>query len=688
MLDVNKQWEIEKDYLSEAVCFIQEYIDGKRGLRYGEDYQINEELYRLGVEKVNDLKKIVGSPYFYKITTNEDYYISKGKGLIEKKIISFTAPFARLRYLNVGDTEDINGYKHTINGKLELSITEANLNSISVIDSDGSKLSFDGKTEKHQILEQEEKIKINEESLMVGSSVTSESKIGPNINSENLQETDKVVEVADSEKNIKEIKQDTKPFLGMKNIINTLREEQDAIMRLSVDDITLIKGPAGSGKTNVSFHRILYICNELGFKQEKIAVFCFNVGLKNYLMSLAEDLSLDKISIYSIDKFIKESLKKRDSNFVDNYYENISNILTVDQIISKWKQVISEMAESVENKYRIYFSEFFGDGQLYTTTDFKSFLRELKSQLGIINNSDEDKTTFEYFQNFFKTHTGFKITLEKEEPKIDIGVISKVIYGAKAKSFDKYQQEAILYSIFLIGSYDTLRFEHIIVDEFQDMSPLRLEILNLLSNGSMTLAGDFAQKLYKDGIKSINDVSFSISKEVILSSSHRSTLEIMLFAKKVFGKDIDAQAETVFKRGETVKYYQNSNEPQLIKRIFDLIKLGQKEYTYAVVLPSRDKAKEINKKLIEYGLDSYFALSENWDFSKQIHVTTYHQVKGMEFDVVIALYPEIIESWKDFQVEEILYTAFTRAKNNLFIFSLFEPKFIGQIGDNLIEEIF
>ena len=60
------------------------------------------------------------------------------------------------------------------------------------------------------------------------------------------------------------------------SIADKMREEQDTIMRAPYQGITLVKGPAGSGKTNIAFHRIVYLINECSskFNQRNIAVFC------------------------------------------------------------------------------------------------------------------------------------------------------------------------------------------------------------------------------------------------------------------------------------------------------------------------------------------------------------------------------------------------------------------------------
>ena len=67
------------------------------------------------------------------------------------------------------------------------------------------------------------------------------------------------------------------------SIADKMREEQDTIMRAPYQGITLVKGPAGSGKTNIAFIRIVYLINECSSKFNQDLRIRYNVALKKYL---------------------------------------------------------------------------------------------------------------------------------------------------------------------------------------------------------------------------------------------------------------------------------------------------------------------------------------------------------------------------------------------------------------------
>jgi hypothetical protein len=101
----------------------------------------------------------------------------------------------------------------------------------------------------------------------------------------------------------------------LESIADRLRQEQDAVMRTSPVGITLIAGAAGSGKTNVAFHRIDYLLQEHSerFSQRNIAVFAPKTSLAKYLRELAKSFQFWSLPVYSYDDWVMGIL----SNFTD-----------------------------------------------------------------------------------------------------------------------------------------------------------------------------------------------------------------------------------------------------------------------------------------------------------------------------------------------------------------------------------
>ena len=93
----------------------------------------------------------------------------------------------------------------------------------------------------------------------------------------------------------------------------------------------------------------------------------------------------------------------------------------------------------------------------------------------------------------------------------------------------------------LTRNKEVLRYEHVFIDEAQDLSPLELAVVLHTAHGeSVTLAGDTAQRLLMDN--GFNDWEQVLERLELahvaiepLRVSYRSTAEIMEFANGVLG---------------------------------------------------------------------------------------------------------------------------------------------------------
>ena len=66
--------------------------------------------------------------------------------------------------------------------------------------------------------------------------------------------------------------------------------------------------------------------------------------------------------------------------------------------------------------------------------------------------------------------------------------------------------------------------------------------------------------------------------------------------------------------------------------------------------------------------EAYIAERDSWDFSKNLHIANYLQVKGLEFDfVVVTGLGDFLKKYYGPNKENILYTILTRAKKRVII---------------------
>ncbi len=80
----------------------------------------------------------------------------------------------------------------------------------------------------------------------------------------------------------------------LKNIVATIQEEQDKIIRFPLNKNIIVQGVAGSGKTTVALHRLSYLIynNSKTIKPKNYYIISPSAVFKSYITGLLEDLEV------------------------------------------------------------------------------------------------------------------------------------------------------------------------------------------------------------------------------------------------------------------------------------------------------------------------------------------------------------------------------------------------------------
>lgn len=223
------------------------------------------------------------------------------------------------------------------------------------------------------------------------------------------------------------------------------------------------------------------------------------------------------------------------------------------------------------------------------------------------------------------------------------------------------------------------KYEHIVIDEAQDYSPLQLYILkNMARNNSLTIVGDVGQGIYyykgiTDWDKVINDVFEGDVKYSPLTQSYRSTVEIIEFANKVLKKQENSlkPAMPVLRRGKAPQVIEYADKAEFAKQADDIVKeveaMGKK--SVALVGRTLEECKVIKEAMKKYS-------SYSWDLVKDTDKTLkldkliipVYLTKGLEFDCSV-IYNCSEENYGDKELDKkLLYVALTRALHLEYVF--------------------
>ena len=233
-------------------------------------------------------------------------------------------------------------------------------------------------------------------------------------------------------------------------------------------------------------------------------------------------------------------------------------------------------------------------------------------------------------------------------------------------------------------SKEALLYEHILVDEAQDYSPVELAVLlDLLSPGrSITLAGDTAQRLQMDNGFSdwrtvLADLGLSHIEVEPLKLGYRSTQEITDVAHAVLGRLAPDERGIAVRTGAPVELFQFAHSGDAAGFLAEQLRtLMQVEPGASVAVVARFPEQA----------DAYFDVLEkgevprlrriadqDFPFRPGVDVTDVRQVKGLEFDYVVVVevntdtFPEADEA------RHLLHIAMTRAAHQLWLTATGEP---------------
>jgi len=438
---------------------------------------------------------------------------------------------------------------------------------------------------------------------------------------------------------------------------------------------SIIIAGAGSGKTTTLLAKVEKLIKS-GIEPNKILVISFtNETVNNFR----------KKCLYNIDVF---TFHKIAMIFSKNDKEIIDDELLLDEIIYKY---LNSINKSIKKKLYRYYKGMFS---MFSEKKYIKFIYENKYNsikkdiISIIKSSKCNSI------NIMKTN----INKFKKTEKIIMYIIVKII--------DSYNRELKLnnfcdFDDLIIDATNKLRskevfckYEHIMVDEYQDISKIRLDFLIELvknSNAYLTVVGDDFQSIYGFSGSSINlfyDFKnyFDNVETFFITTTYRCPQELINKAGNFIMKNplqIKKNLKSINLKANTIhKVYVNNCRKIFRKYIDKLIKKNK-----SVLILSRnnydikryiDNDITFNNSFLEYKNIIY----------KNIRFMSMHSAKGLEADVVVLLnlsnnldgipcrkrsnlLAKVFnkdEKFKHAEERRLFYVALTRCKEEIYLF--------------------
>jgi DNA helicase II / ATP-dependent DNA helicase PcrA len=230
------------------------------------------------------------------------------------------------------------------------------------------------------------------------------------------------------------------------------------------------------------------------------------------------------------------------------------------------------------------------------------------------------------------------------------------------------------------GGQEALSYEHILIDEAQDLSPVELAVITQTVSGgqSITLAGDVAQRLYMDngftGWKDLlGELSLSHVEVEPLQITYRSTEQVTAFAHAVLGPLAPSTSPVTTRVGAPVELFGFAHSGDAVGFLSEALRelsADEPQASIAVVARYPEQADLYHAGLKQAEIPNLRRVAEqDFPFKAGVDVTDLRQVKGLEFDYVILV--EVNQSTypADDESRHLLHIGATRAAHQLWLLS-------------------
>jgi DNA helicase-2/ATP-dependent DNA helicase PcrA len=478
--------------------------------------------------------------------------------------------------------------------------------------------------------------------------------------------------------------------------------------------LVVIQGGAGSGKTTIGVHRLAYLAyqQKQRFSADKMLVVVGSPALRAYISEMLPALGLEGLPVETFGEWAEEQRKKHYPWLEVDVEDATPSVVTRYKTHPVMLRLLEERASAYATDPKTR-KDSHGALNLWAEllTDFEAVKKAFQASPDGDFPEADVKRAWRWCSDRCPAVLDLdpgdraerKAAMEAEhdaEPEDhEVGADRKAIGHDERAKLDP-EDDALLLRIYqhvrgeLRKGKQPLVYEHLFVDEAQDLSPVDLAVLlhcvrampqkgmEGISHRSATLAGDTAQRIHMDsGFKDwravLDDLGLSRVDVEPLRIAYRSTKEVLDVARYVLGPLADPTVPHAPRHGAPVELHEFPSAGAAVAFLGDALRpLFNREPNANVAILARNPEQA----------DSYYQALRMADipnlrrikafefaFRPGVEVTDIRQVKGLEYDYVVLVDVNASTYGTDDESRHLLHIGATRAAHQLWMVTTGEP---------------
>jgi DNA helicase-2/ATP-dependent DNA helicase PcrA len=501
-----------------------------------------------------------------------------------------------------------------------------------------------------------------------------------------------------------------------------LDQRQFELISRPESGIVVIQGGAGSGKTTIGVHRMAFLAYNARqrFSPDKMLVIVGSPALRNYIGEVLPALGIGGVTVETFADWAAVNRKRAFPWLEAPVEDSTPSVVTRYKTHPVMLRLLEDRAaEFVLNPRARKDSRgviaFWGE--LLTDLDrvLKAFAASPDPEFG----PQEIKRAWRWCADRCSAVIDLdpgeraerKAAMDAEPPpneEDNLGADEKELEGDYRAVLDPEDDALLLRAYQLIRGElrkgkNPLVYEHLFVDEAQDLAPIDLSLLmdtvtrhkpspNEAAVPSVTLAGDTAQRLhmdsgFRDWRKVLDDMGLSGGKNgrgrvdvEPLRIAYRSTREVLAVAREILGPLADPVPPVAPRSGAPVEHHHFPSQGAAVAFLADAIRpllSREPRSTLAILARHTEQADVYYEALRMADIPNLRRIRDfEFPFRPGVEVTEIRQIKGLEFDYVVVVDVNATGFPTDDESRHLLHIAATRAAHQLWFISTSAPSLL------------